>query len=120
MLFIIPDCRYSFLELYYQYMAEKTLYEIEDSVKDEIKEPGKYVVILHNDHYTTMDFVVSILREVFNKTPAEASRLMLDVHKNGLSRVAVYPYDIAATKVCQVENRSAKAGFPLKCTMEKE
>ena len=101
-------------------MAEKTSYNIEESVIDEIKEPGKFAVILHNDHYTTMDFVVTILREVFGKTPAEANKLMLDVHRNGRSRVAVYPYDIAATKVCQVENRSAQAGFPLKCTMERE
>ncbi|MCL2793123.1 MAG: ATP-dependent Clp protease adaptor ClpS [Spirochaetaceae bacterium] len=101
-------------------MAEKTLFDVEENVKDEVKEPGKFVVILHNDHYTTMDFVVTILKEVFHKTPAEANKLMLDVHKNGRSKVAVYPYDIAATKVCQVENLSARAGFPLRCTMEKE
>ena len=101
-------------------MAEKTLYNIEESVKDEIKEPGKFAVVLHNDNYTTMDFVVTILKEVFGKTPIEANKLMLDVHKNGRSRVAEYPYDIAATKVCQVENRSAQAGFPLKCTMERK
>ena len=101
-------------------MAEKISYDIEENVKDEIKEPGKFVVILHNDHYTTMDFVVIILKEVFLKTPAEANKLMLDVHRKGFSKVAVYPYDIAATKVFQVENRSEAAGFPLRCTMEKE
>ena len=101
-------------------MAEKIFYDIEENVKDEVKEPGKFVVILHNDHYTTMDFVVNILKEVFSKTPVEANKLMLDVHQNGYSRVAVYTYDIAATKVCQVENLSAQAGFPLRCTMERE
>ena len=101
-------------------MAEKTLFGVKENVKDETKEPGKFAVILHNDNYTTMNFVVTILKEVFNKTPIEANKLMLDVHKNGRSRVAVYTYDIAATKVFQVENRSAQAGFPLKCTMEKE
>ena len=101
-------------------MAEKTSSIIEENVKDEIKEPGKFAVILHNDHYTTMDFVVTILKEVFRKTPIEANKLMLEVHKNGRSKVAVYPYDIAATKVCQVENRSAQAGYPLRCTMERE
>lgn len=101
-------------------MAGKTLYHTEENVKDEIKEPGKFAVILHNDNYTTMDFVVTILKEVFSKTPIEANKLMFDVHKKGWSRVAIYPYDIAATKVCQVENRSSQAGFPLKCTMERE
>ncbi len=101
-------------------MGEKTLLDTEENVKDEIKEPGKFAVLLHNDNYTTMDFVVIILKEVFHKTPIEANKIMLDVHKNGCSKVAVYPYDIAATKVYQVENRSAQAGFPLKCTMEKE
>ncbi len=84
------------------------------------KEPSLYRVLLLNDHYTTMDFVVDILRTVFHKTAAEATKIMLDVHKKGRGLVGLYPYDIARTKVMQVEKRAADAEFPLECTLEKE
>ena len=101
-------------------MAEKTVLGTEEKTMNQVREPGKFSVILLNDNYTTMDFVVTVLREIFHKSAIEANRIMLDVHRKGKGRVGVYPYDIAATKVVQVESRAARAGFPLKCTMEKE
>lgn len=101
-------------------MAEKTVFSTESRTEDQVKEPGRYTIILHNDNYTTMDFVVSVLREIFHKPAIEANRIMLDVHRKGKGRVGVYPYDIAATKLYQVENMASRSGFPLKCTMERE
>jgi ATP-dependent Clp protease adaptor protein ClpS len=101
-------------------MAEKIILKKEKQIKEIINEPGHYAVILYNDSYTTMDFVVFILMEIFHKTETEANRLMLEVHIKGKSKIGSYTFDIAATKVEDVNFRSEKAGFPLKCTMEKE
>jgi ATP-dependent Clp protease adaptor protein ClpS len=101
-------------------MAEKTIFKTDEQVEEIVAEPGYYTIILHNDDYTSMDFVVSVLRKIFHKPFVEADKLMLEVHKKGKSKVASYPYDIAATKVVQVHNYAEKEGFPLKCTMEKE
>ncbi len=101
-------------------MSEKTVSYTEEKSSDKVKEPGRFAIILHNDNYTTMDFVVTVLKEVFHKPSMEANSIMLDVHKKGRGKVGIYPYDIAATKVYQVENKAARAGYPLKCTMERE
>lgn len=90
-----------------------------EEVEEELKEPDMYRVLLHNDHYTTMDFVVEILQKVFHKSIIEATKIMLDVHKKGMGNVGVYTYDIAATKVAQVRRLAKSREFPLKCTMEK-
>jgi len=84
----------------------------------ELQEPKQYRVILHNDDYTTMDFVVEILVTVFHKPAAEATKIMLDVHKRGKGICGVYTYDIAATKVAQVRQTAKMRGFPLKCSLE--
>ncbi len=89
-----------------------------EDVENEVKEPEMYVIILHNDHYTTMDFVVTVLVRIFHKSTPEATKIMLDVHKKGKGLVGTYPYDIAATKVAQVKAMAKEAEFPLKCTME--
>lgn len=86
--------------------------------EQEIREPKLYRVILHNDDYTTMDFVIEILISVFHKPVAEAARIMLDVHKKGKGICGVYHYDIAATKVAQVQTLAHKREFPLKCSLE--
>ena len=83
-----------------------------------LQEPKMYRVILHNDHYTTMDFVVEILMAVFNKPAAEATKIMLDVHKKGAGLCGVYTYDIASTKVAMVHNMAKRREFPLKCSLE--
>ena len=92
----------------------------EGDVKDEqeIREPKLYRVILHNDDYTTMDFVIEILIVVFHKPAAEATRIMLDVHKNGKGFCGVYTYDIATTKIDRVHQLARRREFPLKCSLE--
>ena len=94
-------------------------FQIKNKVKDEIKEPDKYQVILLNDHYTTTDFVVEVLMKVFHKPIMEATSIMLDVHKKGRGVVGLYIYDIARTKIAQVHELAKQKGFPLKCSLEK-
>jgi ATP-dependent Clp protease adaptor protein ClpS len=86
---------------------------------EEPKEPEEYRVLLLNDDFTTMEFVVTVLMTVFRKSLPESTRIMLDVHKKGKGTVGVYSYDIAATKINQVHQLARQNGFPLKCTMEK-
>ena len=86
--------------------------------RDELKEPKLFKVIMHNDHYTTMDFVVEVLVSVFHKPAAEATKMMLEVHKRGYSICGVYTYDIAITKTSQVHQMAKDKGFPLKCSYE--
>jgi len=86
--------------------------------RTELRPPRMYRVILHNDHYTTMEFVVDILIKVFHKPAREASRIMLDVHRRGSGVCGVYTYDIARTKVSQVLALAREQEFPLKCTFE--
>jgi len=76
-------------------------------------------VILLNDHYTTMEFVVEILMAIFHKSIEEASRIMLDVHKKGKGLVGVFTWDIALTKTEQVHTAAKENNFPLKCIVEK-
>jgi ATP-dependent Clp protease adaptor protein ClpS len=83
-----------------------------------LEEPRMFRVILHNDHYTTMDFVVEVLMKVFHKTAAEAIKIMLDVHRKGAGVCGAYIYDIAVTKVSQVHHMARKHEFPLKCSYE--
>jgi ATP-dependent Clp protease adaptor protein ClpS len=77
-----------------------------------------YRVLLHNDDYTTMDFVVEILISVFHKPAAEATRIMLDVHKRGMGICGVYTYDIAMTRVAMVHQLARKREFPLRCSID--
>lgn len=83
-----------------------------------LKEPPRFAVVLHNDDYTTMEFVVEILRRYFQKTPEEAASIMLSVHRQGRGVAGVYSYEIAETKAVQVEDHARSRGFPLKCTVE--
>jgi ATP-dependent Clp protease adaptor protein ClpS len=86
--------------------------------KPRLQEPKLYRVILHNDHYTTMDFVVKVIVTVFHKPGAEATRIMLDVHKKGKGIVGVFTFDIAATKVSQVHEMARQSEFPLRASCE--
>jgi ATP-dependent Clp protease adaptor protein ClpS len=86
--------------------------------QEKLKEPEEYRVILLNDHYTTMDFVVEILMVIFHKSEHEANRIMLDVHKKGKGIVGVYSWDIAATKASQVHAAAREYEFPLRCIVE--
>lgn len=82
--------------------------------------PPMYRVILHNDDYTTMEFVVEILIKVFGKSLDKATEIMLNIHKQGKGICGSFPYEIAETKVETVHQLSRDRGFPLKSTMEKE
>ena len=87
-------------------------------VRDETREPPQYRVLLHNDDYTTMEFVVEILMYVFNKPPEDAATIMMNVHRKGIGVCGVYPHEIAETKVDTVHNLARESGFPLRCSME--
>ena len=89
-------------------------------VREELTEPPMYKVLLLNDDYTTMDFVVDVLKYVFQKSTEEATQIMLNVHNNGVGVCGIYPYEVAETKVNTVDALAREHGFPLKCTMEKE
>ncbi len=80
--------------------------------------PRRYAVVLHNDDYTTMDFVVQVIMAVFHKPAAEATKIMLDVHKKGAGIVGVYTWDIACTKVSQVHEMARASEFPLRASCE--
>lgn len=96
-------------------ISEKTL----KKEKTELQEPPLYKVLLHNDDYTTMDFVVMILQTVFHKDTGEATRIMLNVHHQGLGIAGVYTREIGETKVAIVHDMARKNQFPLKCSLEK-
>lgn len=95
------------------------LIELVEKSEDKIREPNLYKVLLHNDDYTTMDFVVQILEEIFHKSPIEATSIMLKVHNEGIGVCGIYTKEIAETKVKAVHEKAEQAGFPLKSTMEK-
>ncbi|OHE58151.1 MAG: ATP-dependent Clp protease adaptor ClpS [Treponema sp. GWB1_62_6] len=87
--------------------------------KEKLKEPEEYRVILLNDDYTTMEFVVAVIVAVFRKSVEEADRIMLDVHRKGRGTVGSYPWDIASTKAEQVHSMARSHEYPLRCIVEK-
>jgi ATP-dependent Clp protease adaptor protein ClpS len=84
------------------------------------KKPKRYKVLIHNDDYTTMEFVVYVLQSVFRHSPAAATRLMLTIHRSGMGVAGVYSREIAETRVEQTLALSRETGHPLQCTMEAE
>jgi len=84
------------------------------------RRPNMYRVLLLNDDYTPMEFVIAILQAFFNKTPEEATQIMLHVHNNGVGECGVYTYEVAETKVAQVMDHARKNQHPLQCIMEKK
>jgi len=88
--------------------------------RDDVTEPSMYRVLLLNDDYTTMEFVVEVLMLVFTKSVEEATQIMLNVHRIGVGLCGVYTYEVAETKVETVHALAKERGFPLKCSMEKE
>jgi ATP-dependent Clp protease adaptor protein ClpS len=87
-----------------------------DKVK--IKKPKNYKVVMYNDDYTTMEFVINILVSVFNKKLMEAEKIMLDVHEKGKGVAGIFSYDIAITKVSTAMAIAKEKGFPFKLTVE--
>lgn len=88
--------------------------------KPQAKQPRRFRVLLHNDDYTTMEFVIDVLVSIFGKSSTEATQIMLSVHHKGHGICGVFTREIAETKVAQVAEYARKNGMPLKCTMEAE
>lgn len=88
--------------------------------KQKVEKPPLYKVLLHNDNYTTMDFVVVILITVFHHSEGDAIRIMLQVHHKGMGVAGVFTHEIAETKIAQVTELAKEHEFPLLCTMEEE
>jgi ATP-dependent Clp protease adaptor protein ClpS len=103
-------------------MSDRPLVDDETGVVTEtekkVKLPPMYRVLLHNDDYTTMEFVVQVLQTVFHKSPADATQIMLHIHRTGIGVAGVYSCEVAETKVAVVEAMARQHEFPLKCTME--
>lgn len=99
-------------------MATNIEYELENTTA--LMYPKKYKVYLLNDDYTSMDFVVDILMNIFHKSYEQAEKVMLEIHKKDRGLCGVYTHEIAETKVMQVFKKAKESGFPLKATMEEE
>lgn len=87
--------------------------------REEIREPSLYKALLHNDDYTSMEFVVVILENIFGKSTSVATKIMLDVHQEGVGVAGIYTREICETKVELVHHLARKNGFPLRCSIEK-
>jgi len=94
--------------------------QIAEKERQETREPSLYKVLLVNDDYTTMDFVVLVLEKIFHKSRAEATQIMLHVHKRGAGVCGIYTREVAETKVDAVHELAVQNKFPLRCRMEKE
>ena len=94
--------------------------DVSTETREDVTEPGMYRVLLLNDDYTTMEFVVEILMLIFSKSVEEATQIMLNVHRIGVGVCGVYTYEVAETKVDTVHALAKERGFPLKCSMERE
>ena len=101
-------------------MAEHNRPDFDSDIllEERLKEPRKFRVLMHNDDYTTMDFVIMVLVEVFRKTAQQATQIMLSIHEKGVGECGVYTAEVAETKIAIVRGHARKAGYPLKCTME--
>ena len=88
--------------------------------KEQLKKPQLYKVLFHNDDYTTMEFVVAVLRDVFHRSESDAVSIMLNIHRTGFGVAGVYTYEIAETKVQTTEKLAREHEFPLRLTVEPE
>jgi ATP-dependent Clp protease adaptor protein ClpS len=93
---------------------------VKERARTKKAEPRLFKVILLNDDYTTMEFVVSVLEAVFQRSPAEAYKIMMNVHVHGRGIAGVYPWEVAETKVDTVTSLAKGAGYPLKAVTEEE
>jgi len=99
-------------------LAYKIEYGLDSEL--ELQEPKKYKVILLNDDFSTMEFVIKVLKNIFRKTQEQSETIMLNIHNNGKDVCGIYTHEIASTKVAQVKHMAKKEGFPLKAILEEE
>ncbi len=99
-------------------MAHEIEYELD--LEQDLEEPKKYKVLLLNDDYSTMEFVIEILKTIFRKTNDESVAITMNIHNNGKAVCGIYSHEIASTKVAQVKHNAKKAKFPLKAILEEE
>lgn len=92
--------------------------KIAEKTRQRAVSPPMFKVLMHNDDYTSMEFVVQMLEQVFSKPNAEANRIMLNIHLRGVGICGVFTYEIAETKVARVHALARKEGFPLRCSLE--
>jgi ATP-dependent Clp protease adaptor protein ClpS len=92
--------------------------DVRPKTEHKVKKPKMYKVLLHNDDYTTMEFVVYILRSIFNRSDTDAVEIMLHVHRNGTGVAGVYTREIAETRIAQVDAIARQNEYPLRCSME--
>ncbi|MFN7946956.1 MAG: ATP-dependent Clp protease adapter ClpS [Blastocatellia bacterium] len=93
---------------------------VQTESKQKLQKPPLYKVLLHNDDYTTMDFVIFVLVSVFHKSETDAFRIMMAVHQQGIGVAGVFTYEIAEAKVEKVHSLARASEYPLLCTMEEE
>jgi ATP-dependent Clp protease adaptor protein ClpS len=93
---------------------------VASEVKEDVATPRLFRVLMHNDDYTTMEFVVAVLMSIFGKAQDDAVRIMLNVHQRGVGMCGVYTAEIAETKIATVHERAQENGYPLRCSMEPE
>lgn len=99
--------------------GDETERGVATKVREQTKKPSMYRVLLMNDDYTPMEFVVSILMGIFKKTQEEATQIMLNVHQTGIGTCGVFTFEVAETKVAQVMDAAKRNQHPLQCTLEK-
>jgi ATP-dependent Clp protease adaptor protein ClpS len=92
----------------------------EERTRERVQRPRMYKVILHNDHFTTREFVIAVLVSVFNKSETDAMQIMLHVHRSGVGVAGVYTFDVAQTKIDKVHRLARELEYPLLLTMEPE
>jgi len=92
--------------------------DVQEKPRPKTRQPELFKVILHNDDYTTMQFVIDVLESIFHRSPAEAYRIMMLVHSRGHGVCGAYPYEVAETKVALVHDKAQASGFPLRASLE--
>jgi ATP-dependent Clp protease adaptor protein ClpS len=99
-------------------LDQDTVVAPDTRTRRKLQKPKLYKVLLHNDDYTTMEFVVFVLTSIFHRPETDAVRIMLHVHKNGIGVAGVYPYEVAEMRVARVETLARQHEFPLRCSLE--